>query len=225
MPNSQEAKRHAPEGFPKTGGSHRPHTLHWFDGDLGLMIWSAPGHGFWIVCKKKQITIHALSYEAAWTKFIQALDPEIEAVKFDKQRMVPPVFRPTRPFSHRGSVVLGLLLGFLLALSTATLGVSLLLRPVVRTGFQFVGFAGEAVEVKDFLSVLTHWCGTSISNPAKRIASPHWRRPWYQSNVESSDWVTAYYANRADEEQRTGIICVCIGLLLFVRALTVLRRK
>ncbi|MFZ2061578.1 MAG: hypothetical protein WAU82_11250, partial [Candidatus Binatus sp.] len=63
---------------------------------------------------------------------------------------------PTGRFFDHGSAVLAWLLGFLLTLSTTTLGVSLLLRPVVRTRFQFVGFAGVAVEVENFLSVSSH---------------------------------------------------------------------
>ena len=87
----------APTGFPKTGGFHRSHVLKHDGETYDLMIWSAPAAGYWIVCKKKDITVHRMEYEATWTAFLKELDPEIEAVKFDKNYMAPPVFKPTRP--------------------------------------------------------------------------------------------------------------------------------
>ena len=63
----------------------------------------------------------------------------------------------------RGSAILALLLVLLLGglglLRLAPTCELPLLVPIVRTGFQFVGFALETVEVKDFLSVWhgSHW--------------------------------------------------------------------
>jgi hypothetical protein len=54
-----------------------------------------------------------------------------------------------------------------------------LLVPVVRTGFQFVGFALETVEVKDFLGVRCHtnqlcFCSTTIMKwPSGSSGSPN----------------------------------------------------
>jgi hypothetical protein len=62
--------------------------------------------------------------------------------------------------SQAGSAVLGLLMALLSLFSflflAASAGEALLLRSVVGTRFQFVVLTGVAVEVKDFLRVLTH---------------------------------------------------------------------
>ncbi len=75
------------------------------------------------------------------------------------------VFRTGRK-SGQGSAVLGLLLALLVCLGFSFLAASareaLLLRPVVRTGFQFVPLTFETVEVKDFLGVAHGFSPTRI---------------------------------------------------------------
>jgi len=83
LPKARKSRYERPSGFPplKKGTFQRPHTLHWEGKPLALEIWFAPNHGFWIVCKSRNITVHAGDYDSTWLAFTRALDPEIEELR------------------------------------------------------------------------------------------------------------------------------------------------
>jgi hypothetical protein len=97
-------------------------------------------------------------------------------------------------------LALWLSLGFLFLAASARK--ALLLRSIVRAGFQFVGFAGEAVEVKDFLGVLAHgddsFCPISMWI-ASGVAVP--RLAWIPTVVTPSQ------ASASCNDRMTGLHC------------------